>query len=123
MKNGFINGFVSVTTGDGHICTLLTPLVYRAKNGDIITIPSGAPTDGASVPQAMWNIIPPFGKYWLAAIMHDYLYRFTLLPKDRCDDLFLEAMESCGVDEILAHTIYEGVHLGGWKAFREDRNM
>ena len=119
---GFKNAFVNITTGDGRIITLLEPLVYEAKNGEIITVPAGSPTDGASVPQAMWNIIPPFGKYWLAAVMHDWLYRFSNVAKDRCDDLLLEAMLSCDVDKKTAYAIYEGVHLGGWKAFRDDRN-
>lgn len=119
----FVDPFVSVTTGDGLTCTLLAPLVYVAKSGDVITVPAGVTTDGASTPPVLWPTIPPFGKYWLAAVMHDWLYRFSDKPKDECDSLFLEAMESCGVDDVTAHTIYEGVHLFGWKAFREDREL
>lgn len=120
---GFVNYFVNLTTGDGHIITLLEPLIYEAKNGEIITVPAGSPTDGASTPQFMWNVIPPFGKYWLAAVMHDWLYRFSDVPKERCDELLLEAMLSCDVEVSLANTIYNGVRFGGWKAFRDDRSM
>jgi hypothetical protein len=119
--NGFINAFISATSGDGRIFTLLEPLVYVARSGEVVTVPAGTPTDGASTPGPIWNTVPPFGKYWLAAIMHDYLYRFTTRPKDECDILFLEAMLYCGVDVVEAHAIYEGVHLFGQSAFDEDR--
>ncbi|MGA2160527.1 MAG: DUF1353 domain-containing protein [Dehalococcoidia bacterium] len=123
MNNGFVDAFISTTSGDGRIFTLLAPLVYVTKNGEVVTVPAGTPTDGASTPAGLWVTIPPFGKYWLAAILHDYLYRFTSRPKDECDNLLLEAMESLGVDEIEAHTIYEGVHLFGQAAFDEDRRV
>jgi hypothetical protein len=35
--------------------------------------------------------------------------------------LFLDCMKALGVDAIPRDEIYEGVHLGGWKAFKEDR--
>jgi hypothetical protein len=69
----------------------------------------------------MWNVLPPTGDYFLAAVLHDWLYRRTDRPKDECDSLFREAMLSLGVDGRTAEIMYQGVHVGGWKAFREDR--
>jgi len=117
----FKNKSLKVESVDGRNFTLLEPLVYEARNGEVITIPVGAATDGASTPQAMWNVLPPFGKYWMAAVLHDGLYRLMKQPKARCDDLLLEAMLSLGVDEREAGIIYAGIKVGGWASFEEDR--
>ena len=69
----------------------------------------------------MWGMIPPFGTYWLAAVLHDFLYRETDRTKEECDLLFLEAMKSLGVDLLLREAIYEGVRFGGGEAFNTDR--
>jgi Protein of unknown function (DUF1353) len=96
-------------------------------------MPKGAATDGASTPQAIWDVLPPFGAYWLAAFLHDCAYQNTLLIvketgmekaalfKDDCDSLLKEAMQSLGVDNADVETIYQGVRVGGFKAFNDDR--
>jgi len=119
----FAKATLRVESSDGRFFKLLEPLVYTSESGEVIIVPEGATTDGASTPQAIWNIIPPFGTYWLAAILHDYLYRLTKRPKAECDGLLLEAMTSLGVDRLLRETIYDGVRLGGASAFDEDRRM
>lgn len=43
------------------------------------------------------------------------------LNKDQCDTLFLDCMSALGVDQDTKDALYEGVHFGGWKAFRDDR--
>lgn len=118
---GFSKPTLKCETSDGRMFTLLEPLVYTAKSGEVIIVPVGATTDGASTPKVIWNIIPPFGTYWLAAVLHDYLYRVTKRLKNECDSLLLEAMESMGVDLVLREAIYEGVHFGGQVSFDEDR--
>ena len=72
-------------------------------------------------------------KYWMAAFLHDCAYRNTLqvwaggefvqanLNKETCDNLLKEAMTSLGTHTLTRDTIYEGVNLGGWKSFEEDR--
>ncbi len=120
---GFEKLTLKIETGDGRNVTLLEILRYRTKAGELIEVPVGTTSDGASTPKWMWNLIPPFGKYWLAAVLHDYLYRITQKPKDYCDDIILEAMESLGVDLFLREAIYEGVHLGGDVAFNDDRRV
>ena len=118
---GFQPTPMKVSTDDGHNFTLLQPCNYLCRSGELITIPAGTTTDGASTPQAVWNVLPPFGAYWKAAVLHDYLYRVTKRPKHECDDLLKEAMESLGVDEPEILTIYAGVVVGGEVAFEEDR--
>lgn len=118
----FKNTDIAVRTSDGHNFVLLEELVYVTEAGETITAPVGATTDGCSTPKEIWNMIPPFGQYWMGAVLHDYLYRMSGKPKDQCDLIFLEAMQSLGVDLLLRETIYEGVHLGGEWSFNDDRH-
>lgn len=43
------------------------------------------------------------------------------LNKDQSDTMLLDLMTADGVDIATKEEIYEGVHLFGWKAFREDQ--
>lgn len=118
---GFSEESLFVSTPDGLNFTLCMAFTFTRKNGEAITVPIGTKSDGASTPRLIWREIPPFGIYWRAAFLHDYLYRDTERPKAECDDIFLEAMESLGTPAIESRTIYEGVHLFGWASFDGDR--
>jgi len=106
---------------DGSMLLQLTePFRYLSTDHGEIQIPAGFITDGASVPRIFWNILSPFGDYFGAAIVHDYLYtpanrHFTRRQADR---IFLSAMEDAGVPFIRRRTIYRAVRLGGWRSFR-----
>jgi len=121
LKYGFNVPFFKVGSSDGHNVILLEGFTYTAKDGEVVEAFPHMGSDGASTPQAMWNVMAPFGIYWMAAVLHDICYRYLQLPKGRCDELLLEAMELLGTSEFEAHTIYEGVHLFGWNSFNEDR--
>lgn len=130
MTPGFQSKDLIVRTADGLNAYLVLPLEYLAKDGTFIRVEPGAFTNGASTPRLMWSALPPFGVYWLAAALHDFAYdnmltaqmpdgsfsKFTL-PKSQCDQLFLEAMESLGVDQEMRAAIFEGVNIGGQAAF------
>lgn len=98
---------------------------YRVSTSKgVITIPKGTLTDGASVPRVFWNIFDPFGKYFPAALLHDYLYKIVAgdkynFTRKEIDLLFKEAMFNCGVDWMTRETVYRAVRLFGWKAFRK----
>lgn len=47
-------------------------VVYTGKCGDF-TVPAGFRTDFASVPRVVQWLIPSYGRYTLAAIVHDWL--------------------------------------------------
>ena len=113
---------LNVRTSDGRNMVLLDAFTYTSKTGRVITVPVGATSDGASTPREIWSFIPPFGTYWMAAFLHDYLYRSTDLPKDVCDDLLREAMEDLCVDWVEVKAIYDGVAVGGQSSFDEDRS-
>lgn len=135
MNPGFQNLPLEVSSSDGRNFVLLKDAVYVSKDGTRYVMPAGATSDGASTPREMWNVLPPFGVYWPAAVLHDCAYRNTLLidektmeapfraslVKDACDKLLLEAMESLGVNEIERSVIYSGVCLGGQPSFNKDR--
>jgi Protein of unknown function (DUF1353) len=118
----FLTETASTDSSDGRNFTLTKPLIYVTNVGERIEIPIGATSDGASTPREIWVKFPPFGPWWKPAILHDYLYRLTHRPKKECDDLFYEAMESCGVSRADRDAIFEGVNLLGEQAFNCDRD-
>lgn len=86
----------------------------------IIEVPLGALTDGASIPRAFWAIFEPFGEYFGAAVIHDYLYsranhEFT---RDEADYIFAEAMYNVGVPWPTRQVIWAAVRLFGKKSFK-----
>ena len=132
--NHFENLPFRVSTQDGRNFALLADAFYVAKDGTRYCLPAGSTSDGASTPPEIWPLIPPFGLYWPAAFLHDAAYRNTLLvcdaaagrakanlPKDKCDALLLEAMETLGVGLVERHTIYDGVVIAGNSSFEADR--
>lgn len=121
MTQGFSTKKLKVETDDGLNMSLLEEFSYTTAKGEVIVVPVGSLSDGASTPRALWVSLPPFGRYWMAAFLHDYLYRKAHYPKKFCDDTLYEAMIYLGVDQVTAHTIYNGVALGGFLAFEMDR--
>lgn len=100
--------------------TLLQPLIYLTKVGAVsgkinrITVPTGFKTDLASIPQVLWNVLPPLGKYDRAAVVHDYLYQHNGITRAQADAVLLEAMAVSGVRADQRWVIYAGVRVGGW---------
>lgn len=95
---------------------LLEEFQYRIGNehtGDLIVVPEGFITDFASIPRLFWNILPPFGKYSPAAVIHDYLYNRRLYSRKKCDQVFLEAMTVMKVVWWKRQTMYWAVRVFG----------
>jgi hypothetical protein len=120
----FSGDSVAVQTSDGRTFRLLEPLVYSSpQHGSTTTVPAGFESDGASTPSSVWSIVPPFGQYFRAAVLHDWLYRETYLPREYCDSLFCEAMAELGVSALMRETIHAAVRLGGAAPFYHDRAL
>ena len=84
-----------------------------------IEVPAGFQTDFASIPRGLWNILPPTGRYALAAVVHDYLYRTRYrATRAQADRVLLEAMGVLKVGRWTRWTIYSGVRLGGWASYK-----
>lgn len=73
-----------------------------------VDVPRGYLMDGASVPRILWNIIPPWGAYGAATIVHDILCEYLQLTvegtpckisRKQADDILLEAMTVLDVNE------------------------
>jgi hypothetical protein len=118
---GFSTDTLKVETADGHNVVLLESFSYETKSGEVITVPMGTKSDGASTPKSIWNLIPPFGVYWKATFLHDYLYRNTERTRGECDSILLEAMEVLGTPLLERDTIYKAVAEFGNMAFQKDR--
>ena len=94
--------------------------VGNEASGEWVNVPAGYLTDGASVPQVLWSLIPPWGAYGQAAVVHDLLCEYLATTKDgvpqkitraRCDEILLEAMVALGVPVVKRCTIYRAVAL------------
>jgi hypothetical protein len=60
---------------DGENSVVVSDLTYQiGRTSYVITVPAGFVTDFASTPRAIWAVLPPFGTYQLAAVVHDFLY-------------------------------------------------
>src|SRR5215468_1180661 len=98
LNNAF-EGDVQVLEIDAVNWRLLTDLTYRGRGGSIprITVPAGFETDFASVPRPFVWLVPRYGLYTPAAILHDYLCGSKKIPRAECDRIFREAMNDLTV--------------------------
>lgn len=89
------------------------------KNSDRwVDVPIGYLTDGASVPRVFWSLIPPWGAYGQAAVLHDWLcenpYFHTpggkvTIDRATVDGVLYEALEVLQVHPAIRTTIKLGV--------------
>ena len=95
------------------------PLDYASDLlGRIVIVPVGFTSDGASVPRALWNLYPPFGKYLEAAVVHDWFCVLGNKGESPIDSVtaakvFREAMVACGVGKWRRNKMYWAVRFGG----------
>ncbi len=105
-----------VQVNDDH-WVLLGSFSYTGADGTVYTAPMGMVTDLASIPRPLWNILPPFGQYTGAAVIHDFLYQTQTCTKEQADLVLAEAMDAAGVTHFIREAIYKGVDIGGWPAW------
>jgi len=92
--------------------------VGRKGSNDRITVPAGFITDFASSPPPIWWLIPSWGKYGKAAVIHDYLYQHRTRTRKEADNILREAMLVLNVAPWRVSLIYRGVRMFGWLAWR-----
>lgn len=94
--------------------------VGEREDNSWIHIPEGFLTDGATVPRIFWGIVPPWGSYGPAVIVHDYLCKkkpvfvngeFTIFGRKKTDKVLLEAMTVLNVPKWQKYLIYSAVRL------------
>lgn len=101
----------------GELWMLLDDFSYTKDDGKTYTAPKGMTTDLASIPRVLWNIMPPFGKYTGAAVIHDFLYQTQPCTKEQADHVLAEAMDLAGVPHFERMQIFDGVKFGGQLAW------
>ena len=88
------------STGRGH-WALLSPLqFYSERLSVVITVPAGFITDFASVPKLPLAYGLFGGLYASPAVIHDFLCREKVMPRQKADHVFLEAMRTQNAAEI-----------------------
>lgn len=97
--------------------------VSEEGSGETINIPVGFMTDFASVPRLLWGMIPRWGKYGNAAVVHDYCYWEQYYTRKRSDEIFLEGMIILDVGPILRRLIFYSVRWFGFLAWRKNKRQ
>ena len=94
---------------------VLEPLVYRGSR-DTFVVPAGFRTDFATVPRVAVWLIPRFGRYTLAAVLHDWLVTVGLLAgvvsSRDADGLFRRVLAELGVPPVRRWLMWCGVRWG-----------
>ena len=106
---------LTVRRRDDDTWTVVDPLVYRGAK-DVFVVPSGFPTDFASVPRVFVWLIPRFGRYTAAAVLHDWLVRDgirnRLVTSRDADGIFRRVMREQGVPVVRRWLMWAGVRWG-----------
>lgn len=122
----FTTALVVSPLSDGKSWVILQEFKYHVgaeSSNDIIAVSKGFVTDFASVPRLFWLVIPKWGKYGNAAVIHDWLYWEQSDKRDRksADLIFLEAMVVLKVSRWKRKVIYDAVRLFGWIAWNRNQ--
>lgn len=92
----FVKSTAAVEELDARRWVLLEPLEYKGKI-ESFTVPKGFKTDFATVPVVFTWLVPRYGLYTKAAILHDYLYDTKVVNKADADGIFRRVMRELGV--------------------------
>ena len=95
--------------------------VSEKGSGESINVPVGFKTDFASVPRLLWGMIPRWGRYGNAAVVHDYCYWSQIYTRKRSDEIFKEGMVVLQVSSLLRNIIYYAVRIFGFMAWRKNK--
>ena len=83
-----------------------------------VYVPKGYLTNGASVPRIFWNVVPPWGHYGQACVLHDWLcehnYYFDglnsfYLNRKQVNNIFNDAMKVAELPNGKRKLIFGGV--------------
>jgi hypothetical protein len=115
----FLDEDVVVRRLDDERWVLVQSIVYRG-NVDTFTVPEGFVTDFASVPRVAVWLIPRFGRYTPAAILHDWLcgpgIREGLISPVDSDGVFRRILRELGVPVVQRWLMWTGVR---WSALTQ----
>ncbi len=117
----FEPGSLVVRRVDADRWALVDDLVYRGR-WERFLVPAGFRTDFASVPRVVTWLVPRFGAYTLAAILHDWLcsegIRSGAVTSRDADGIFRRVMRESGVPVLRRWMMWAGVR---WGALTDER--
>lgn len=90
--------------------SLVNPVRYKGKDQDFI-VPAESSTDFASVPILLTWLLPRYGKWTKAAILHDYLWRSGIISHRDADGIFRRALRELDVPLHQRWTMWSAVRL------------
>ena len=100
-----------------------TRIWYAVQPDGYEVVPAGMITDGASIPRVFLRIFHrDRGPHWPGALMHDHYYGSQPAGMTRAlaDRRFRDAMKIYGVPAWSRWSMYAGLRLGGWIAWRQN---
>jgi hypothetical protein len=111
----FEPGSLTVRRVDANTWALVDRLVYLGR-WERFVVPAGFRTDFATVPRVVTWLVPRFGSYTLAAILHDWLCSQgiasgAVTPRE-ADGLFRRVMRESGVPLLRRWLMWAGVRWG-----------
>jgi hypothetical protein len=96
---------------DAKFWKVVEPLVYHGAEEEFV-IPAGFRTDFASVPRALVWLVPRYGAYTRAAILHDYLRSSHVVSVADSDGIFRRCLHELGVSIPRRYMMWAAVRLG-----------
>lgn len=122
---GTFEGPLDLRYLDGREWLLISAFRYVSATLGAIEVPAGAKTDFASIPRFFWRVLPPYGDYSLAAVVHDHLYRDRTFPctREEADAVFLEAMTDLKVNLVIRRIMWAAVRVFGAGAYQSRTNL
>jgi len=116
----FEPGSLTVRKVDADRWSLVDDLVYQGR-WERFVVPAGFRTDFATVPRVVTWLVPRFGAYTLAAILHDWLVseglRTGVVTSRQADGIFRRVMRESGVPVLRRWIMWAGVR---WSALTEE---
>ena len=123
----FTDALVVTPLADGSTWVIVRAFGYDVGSegsGDHIEVAIGFQTDFATIPRPFWVILPKWGRYGNASVIHDWLYWTQTRPRRQADAILLEAMGVLAVSAPVKYVLYGAVRLFGglaWVRNRADR--
>lgn len=121
----FTEALVVSPLDDGKTWVLVQPFGFdrgTEGSGNRIEVETGFMTDFASVPRPLWILLPKWGKYGNAAVVHDWLYwtQHSITRKE-ADQVLFEGMTVLHVTPWQKYPIYWAVRFLGWLAWQRNQ--
>lgn len=124
--SSFTNLLVVSPLSDGKFWVIREKFIYYIgeENSDQkVEVEEGFVTDFASVPRMLWWLLPRWGVYGKAAVVHDYLYWKKIYNRKKSDEIFLEAMKVLKTPKIYYSLLFYGVRFFGWYSWKRNSKI